>query len=193
MSNFKGLALANQQPVNNDLVWDITAFRERKLAAYFVKSFENLFCVFSGTVSQLYTNYTINFLEHNPSKIIILPNQYMYHDTFNRVPDNAIVETRIQLVRCGEKAEPMLRIPFRAGNKNYHTLPLDIGLNFIRRCYAKEDPFLPLLVKGDLRELNLSTHYLQLHRISLLALNCMSQFERDGIKSSITKKLRMIK
>jgi hypothetical protein len=178
---------------NSDLVWDITEFRERKRAALFIKSFENSFCVFSGSVNQLYTNYTINFPESNPSKIIILPNQYKYHDTYNLVPEPAIVQTRIQLVRQGDHAEPMLRIPFRAGKKNYHTLPLSTGLNIVRRFFGREDPFLPVLVKGDLRELDIRTPYLQLHRICLPQLAKMSLFDRAGIMNAINKKLRFIK
>lgn len=184
--------LKHKQEVNSDLVWDITEFRERKKAALFVKSFEKYFCVFSGSVNQLYTNYTINFPEVDPSKIIILPNQYRYHDTYNCVPEIAVRQTNLQVVRIGEKAEPMIRIPFRAGNKNHHTLPLHIGLNFVRRSCAKDDPFLPVLVKGDLRELDISTPYLQLHRLSISALAAMSRFEQEGIKNSIVSKLRFI-
>lgn len=193
MNRHKGTLYASQIEVNNDLTWDITEFRERKKAAMFIKSFENSFCVFSGTVNQLYTSYTINFPEVNPSKIIILPDQYKYHDTFNLVPESAVIKTRFQIVRQGDKLEPMIRIPFRAGNKCFHTLPLSVGLNFINRHYGKDDPFLPLLVKGDLRELDLSTHYLQLHRISLLGLQGMSQYQKEDIKRSISKKLRFIK
>lgn len=178
---------------NSDLVWDITEFRERKRAALFIKSFENSFCVFSGSVNQLYTNYTINFPESNPSKIIILPNQYRYHDTFNSVPEPSVIETRIQLVRQGDNAEPMLRIPFKAGKKRYHTVPLSTGLNIVRRFFGRDDPFLPVLVKGDLRELDISTPFLQLHRIRLPELLKMSLFERSGIMNAINKKLRFIK
>lgn len=183
----------NPSSNNNDLVWDIAEFRQRKKAAIFVQSFENSFCVFSSTVNQLYTNYSIHFPEADPSNIIILPNQYCYHDTYNNIVEVAVKETKIQIVRDSKHLEPLIRIPYKAGNRVYHTFPLAIGLNFVRRNSPKDDPFLPVLAKGDLRELDLSTPYLQLHRISLLELGYMSVFERNGIKDTVSRKLRFIK
>ncbi|MEK9711259.1 MAG: hypothetical protein VW258_01720, partial [Thalassolituus sp.] len=51
------------QQQNSDLVWDLEKINQHKRAMSFVKQFENRFCVFSSSVRQLYTNYSIFFPE----------------------------------------------------------------------------------------------------------------------------------
>ena len=46
---------------NSDLVWNLEKINQHKRAMNFVKQFENRFCVFSSSVRQLYTNYSIFF------------------------------------------------------------------------------------------------------------------------------------
>ena len=54
------------------------------------------------------------------------------------------------------------------------------------------DEFLPLLVKGDLREFDQQLPYLHLHRLQLAKLPLLSNFEREDIRQSITRKLLLL-
>src|SRR5690554_6600039 len=72
---------------NNDLVWNLEAFKQRQRAQDFVLGFENKICVYSGSVSQLYTNYNIFFPKEENRKLVILPNPYAQHDNFNGIDE----------------------------------------------------------------------------------------------------------
>ena len=52
--------------------------------------------------------------------------------------------------------------------------------------------FLPILVKGDLREFDQRTPYLHLHRLVLGDLPHLSGFERGDLQNTVTKKLLML-
>jgi hypothetical protein len=54
------------------------------------------------------------------------------------------------------------------------------------------DLFLPVLVKGDLREFNQQMPYLHLHRLQVARLTRLSSFERDDIQHTITRKLLLL-
>lgn len=178
---------------NNDLVWNLDDFRERKHAANFVKGFEKSFCVFSSSVNQLYSSYSIEFTELNPKNILIIPNPYKYHDTFNAIPEHAVMKTNVQVVRSKGTQEVFIRIPFKAGRKTHHVLPFQKGMELIHKQSHASNPFLPVLIKGDLRALDVSTPYLHLHRISLPALKSLSKFEYGVIKDTILTKLCTIR
>ena len=51
------------------------------------------------------------------------------------------------------------------------------------------DVFLPVLIKGDLREFNQKMPYIHLHRLQVQKLTRLSSFERHDIQQGITRKL----
>ena len=58
--------MAILQPSHNnneitDLVWTLDEFAHQKLAANFVKRFHSKLCIYSGSVEQLHTNYSLEF------------------------------------------------------------------------------------------------------------------------------------
>lgn len=57
------------------------------------------------------------------------------------------------------------------------------------RTRHSEDPFLPMLVKGDLREFNASMPCLHLHRVKLANLTHRSEFEKTSIRNAIVDKM----
>ena len=182
----------NTAATNNDLVWDLEEFHQRQLAAQFVKHFENKLCVYSGSVEQLYSNYNIYFPEDEGRNMVILPDPYAYHDTFQGVPESAIQRTGITIVP-GElvgKKGLHLSIPFRAGAKRkYRIVPLHAGLRAINQQRPDDKPFLPIVMKGDLRELKQNVPCLHLHSIKLDQLVSRSSMERNGIRKVISEKL----
>ena len=176
---------------NNDLVWDLDAFNQRQRAIDFVLGFENKLCVFSNSVAQLYTNYNIFFPREEARKLVILPNPYAPHDTFNGIDDVAVTATGMEIIPGIFKEKPtlFLRIPFKRGPIKHRTIPLQMGLKVVQQQCSPENPFLPVLMKGDLRELDASTPCLHLHRIHLDRLPSHSGLERSYIEKVIRQRL----
>jgi len=179
---------------NKDLIWDLDAFNQRQQAVDFVMGFENKLCVFSGGVGQLYTNYNIFFPKEEDRKLVILPNPYSPHDTFNGIPASSVVSTGMEVLPGVHQSKRclLLRIPFRSGTVKYRTVPLQMGLHIIKQQRPGK-PFLPVLMKGDLRELEASTPCLHLHAIQLDKLVEHSTLERNGIQKVIEQRLALLK
>ncbi len=180
---------------NKDLIWDLDAFHSRQLAANFIKRFENKLCVYSSSVEQLYTNYTIYFPEDEGRRMVILPDPYAYHDTFQNIPERAITKTGMNIVP-GEvvgKAGLYLTVPtVNNGVRKSKVIPLQSALRVINSKRPLDNPFLPVLIKGDLREFQQRMPMLHLHSIKLNELGQRSQLERDGIRRVIERKLPSI-
>ena len=68
-----------------------------------------------------------------------------------------------------------------------------MGLHIIKQQRPASKPFLPLLMKGDLRELEASTPCLHLHAIQLDKLVDHSALERNGIQKVIEQRLSLLK
>ncbi len=174
---------------NNDLVWDLDAFNQRQRAIDFVMGFENKLCVFSNSVEQLYTNYNIFFPREEARKLVILPNPYAHHDTFNGIPESAVTATGMEIIPGIFKGKSILflRIPFKQGTVK--AVPLQMGLRVVQQQCPPERPFLPVLMKGDLRELDQSIPCLHLHRIHINRLVEHSTLDKNDIEKVIKKRL----
>jgi len=179
---------------NKDLVWDLDSFNQRKKAIDFVLGFENKLSVYSASVEQLYTNYNIFFPKEEDRKLVILPNPYSPHDTFNGIPTLSVVPTGMEIIPGLHegKLRLLLRIPFKSGQVKYRTVPLQQGLQIIKQ-QRPNLPFLPVLMKGDLRELDSHTPCLHLHAILLDRLQDHSALERSGIQKVIEERLRVLR
>jgi hypothetical protein len=181
---------ANQQR-NADLVWDLNKFSKHRKAMDFVKKFENKLCVFSNTVEQMYTNYSIFFPEDTDRQMVILPDPYAFHDTFHHLKDNAVQSTGLHIIPGNLIGKQGLYLVISHKDKNVRSVPIPFqaGMRQILRRSNSDDPFLPVLMKGDLREFNNQLPCLHLHRLRLNKLEALSELERSGIKSVITDKL----
>ena len=176
---------------NKDLVWDLEAFNQRQGAIAVVLCLENRLCVFSGSVEQLYTNYNIFFPKEEDRKLVILPNPYAPHDTFNGIPAESVTATGLNIIPGIHEGKPalFLSIPFRGGQSKFKNVPLQMGLRVVRQQLPANKPFLPVLMKGDLRELDASTPCLHLHAIHLDRLIEHSELERKSIQKVIEQRL----
>lgn len=180
---------------NKDLVWDLDTFSQRQQAIDFVMGFENKLCVYSSSVEQLYTNYNLFFPKEENRKLVVLPNPYAHHDTYNSIPEQAIVATGLNVIP-GEmvgKRGTHLSIPFRSGKTRYRAVPIQVGLRVVNQHRPPENPLLPVVMKGDLRELNASTPCLHLHSINLDSLTRISNLEQQTIRKVIIDRMAMIK
>lgn len=179
----------NQQ--NADLVWDLNALNQHQRAMNFVKQFENRLCVFSGSVKQLYTNYSIFFPEEASRQMVILPDPYAFHDTFSHMDASAVQSTGLHVIPGNLIGKEGLYLVISHKNKNVRSVPIPFqeGMRQILRRSNDEDPFLPVLMKGDLREFNDKLPCLHLNRLRLKELSGLSGLEREGIRAVITDKL----
>ncbi len=177
---------------NKDLVWDLDSLNQRQQAIDFVMGFENKICIYSGTVEQLYTNYNIFFPKEESRKLVILPNPYAHHDTYQGIPEGAVTATGLHIIPGGDPHSPTLQltIPFKSGKTKYRMVPLQVGLKVINQRRPKNSPLLPVVMKGDLRELDSKTPCLHLHCIHLGRLESMSALDSNSIRGVISERLQ---
>ncbi len=176
---------------NKDLIWDLDMFSQRKRAHEFVLNFENKLCVFSGSVRQLYTNYNIFMPAEENSRLVILPNPYAHHDIFQNVAEDAIKPTGLYIVPGG-KGELLLRIPLRSKEEPFRSVPLQVGFRLVNQRRPSNLPILPVLVKGDLRELNAKTPCLHLHSVTLKCIDNLSTLELNDLRRVILDRLALL-
>lgn len=181
----------NQTQQNSDLVWDLQKIHQHQRALSFVKQFENRFCVFSSTVRQLYTNYSIFFPEEANRQLVILPDPYAFHDTFSHLNPDAVQSTGLHIIPGNLIGKQGLYLVISHKDKNVRSVPIPFqeGIRQILRRSNSSDPFLPVLMKGDLREFNDKMPCLHLNRLRLKELPKLSALEREGIRTIITDKL----
>lgn len=177
---------------NKDLVWDLEKFQKRQMAQSFVMGFENKLCVYSAAVQQIYSNYNIFFPKEENRKLVILPNPYAHHDTFHSIPEVAVKPTGLLLVPADEN-DPRGRlnmiIPFKGAQQKHKKVPLEVGLQLIKSKRPPDKPFLPVLMKGDLRELSTNMPCLHLHSLSISVLGDISELEVSDIKKVVQRGL----
>lgn len=178
---------------NKDLVWDLDAFQKRQAAQEFVMGFENKLCVYSASVEQLYTNYNIFFPKEESRKLVILPNPYAHHDTFTGVAEASVRATGLFVVPAdpGDRLGRLnIILPLKGENANRRRVPLEVGLRLINQKRPLDKPFLPVLMKGDLRELDPNTPCLHLHMLQLSTLPRLSGLEVKDIQQVILDRLQ---
>lgn len=181
-------------PENPDLAWDLDDFNHRERAMAFVKQFETTMCVYSPSVEQLYTNYTMYFPQEWHRKLVILPDPAAFHDTFFHIQTEAVVSTGLYIVPGELLGRPGL---YLANVKQNRTLgdrqvPFEAGLRAIMNKRAGDDEFLPVLAKGDLREFEQSWPVLHLHRIKPKVLSRLSALDRNSLATVIQEKLEAL-
>lgn len=174
-------------PASEHLVWSLDKLSDHQRATRFAMQFQKTLCVYSGPVQQLYTNYEIIVPEGNDRKLLILPNPYAFHDTFNHIPEASVKVTGF-LILPDDKGGLLLHLPLKDGSSK--DVPLKVALNAIRKRARPDDPFLPVVTKGDLRELDKSKPALHLHRICLPILTKQSDMEKRGIQKVIEERLK---
>ena len=180
---------------NQDLIWDLDSMRRRELAERFIKLFENRLCVYSESVGQLYTNYSLHFPIELGRKMVVLPNPYAFHDTLHGIDAQAIRKTGLCIHLGKNQGKPglLLSTQIKGGGLAPKSMPFKPALAQIISNQKKVgDLFLPVLMKGDLREFNQQMPYLHLHRLQVARLTRLSSFERDDIQQTITRKLLLL-
>jgi hypothetical protein len=178
-------------PENPDLEWDLEDFNNRQRAMDFVTQFEETMCVYSPSVEQIYTTYNMFFPREWDSKMVILPDQGAYHDTFFHIASAAVVATGLYVIPGELIGKTGL---FLANINDERSLgdrqfPFESAMRTIISNRPDDDPFLPVLAKGDLRELEKSWPVMHLHRVRPGVLAKISDLDRTSLYNVINEKL----
>lgn len=195
MSSMEHQEVDLSKPQNQDLIWDLDNIARRELAERFIKLFENRLCVYSESTRQLYTNYDLHFPSDLGRKMVVLPNPYAFHDTLHGIEAQAIRKTGLCVLPGVVLKKPglLLTTMIKEGGPAPKTMQFKPALAQIISNQKKAgDIFLPIMIKGDLREFNQQMPYIHLHRLQVSRLTRLSTFERDDIQQTITRKLLML-
>ena len=181
-------------PTNNDLAWDLDDFSQAQRAMDFVLQFEHTLCVYSPSVEQIYSTYNMFFPQDWDRKLVILPDAGAFHDTFFHVDNSAVTATGLYIIpgQLLDKEGLYLANVDSDRNLGARQLPFEAGMRVIMQKRAKDDPFLPVLAKGDLRELEQSWPVLHLHRVNPSAIVKMSELDRTNLTNVVTEKLESL-
>ncbi|MEM1437011.1 MAG: hypothetical protein AAGG11_23385 [Pseudomonadota bacterium] len=175
---------------NPDLAWDLDFIHQQR-AMDFLLQFEETLCVYSPSVRQIYSNYNIYFPKDWGSKAVILPDPNAFHDTFNFVERDSIVATGLHIIPGDmiKKSGLYLANVNQDRSLGNRQIPFVQGMRAVIQQRPDEDPFLPILAKGDLREFEQSWPVLHLHRVRLGEMDNLSQMDRRSIAEAIREKL----
>ena len=135
-----------------DLVWNLKHLTEKEKAANFLRLFERSLCVFSTSVSQLYADYSISKINHQAGNLVVLPNPYAAHDTFQSVTGEAVVGTGLFIVpgeAVGKESGLYLMKHNRKLGK-FSSLPLAAGIERVVQNMPADNPFLPTVFGSPL-------------------------------------------
>ena len=186
--------MAMEIPTNDDLAWDLEDFSQAQRAMDFVLQFETTLVVYSPSVEQIYTTYNMFFPDDWDRKLVILPDAGAFHDTFFHITRASVTATGLYVVPGELIGKEGLYLANMDANRNMgpKQIPFEAGMRAIMAKRPKEDPFLPVLAKGDLRELEQSWPVLHLHRVKPAVIENMSALDRTSLTNVITEKLESL-
>lgn len=181
---------------NQDLVWSLGDKQYAESTFGFLKRFESALCLFSNTVSQLYSNYEIVHFGHEGTKLVALPNAFAAHDTFNNVEPDAVEPTGLYIIpsELAKSVETCgLLLLYKCGKTGARkTVPLADGLARITKRYMPNEPFLPVMINRDLRSLKGSIPAMHLHRLRVDKLLKLSNLEKQDILNTVNVKMKAL-
>lgn len=186
--------MSTELPTNSDLAWDLDDFNEAQRAMDFVLQFEQTLCVYSPSVEQIYSNYNVYFPEDWDRKLVILPDASAFHDTFFHVQPSAVTATGLYIIpgELIDKEGLYLANIDESRSLGKRQIPFVAGMQAIIRKRPGNDPFLPVLAKGDLREMEQNWPVLHLHRVKPSVIENLSELDRSNLRSVISEKLESL-
>jgi len=184
----------NSLPENPDLAWDLGEGIDRERAIDFIMQFETTLCVYSASVEKLYSTYNIFFPREYHRKMVILPDPAAFHDTFSGVVGGAVQMTGLYIIPDELISEQGLYLANVKKDRSLgdRRIPFEEGMRALMRNRPADDPFLPVLAKGDLRGFEESWPVLHLHRVKLSELGERSELDRTNIRNAVVEKLESL-
>jgi len=170
---------------NLDLEWSMTHIFNRDTAYDFVQEFQQLLCVYSPTVSQVYANY--EFYYDGDDTLLVLPNPYAHHDTFYHIDIESACRTQMQIIpgEIVKRSGYQLLVRGSSESGNNQVMPLEEALKYMFSHIQEQHGALPVLMNGDLKELKRTCPFLNLHMIRTDKLTSLSQFEIESIRQTV--------
>lgn len=187
--------MSTAMPTNADLAWDLDDFGQAQRAMDFVLQFETTLCVYSPSVDQIYTTYNMFFPDDWDRRLVILPDAGAYHDTFYHINRSAVTATGLHIVPgelLGRNGLYLANVDEDSRSLGKRQIPFEPAMRAINSMRPKDDPFLPALAKGDLRELEQSWPVLHLHRVNPARIEKMSALDRSSLTGVISEKLESL-
>jgi hypothetical protein len=175
----------------SDLVWSLDNISDKEKAASFLRLFERSLCVFSAAVSQLYASYSISQLSQTAGTLVVIPDPYASHDTFQSITEHAVAGTGLFIIpgEAIKKSGGLYLMHRSRKTGKYNTIPLHDGIRRMSASMADNNPFLPVITNKDLRELPNRAPILHLHRLDIRKLDHLSTFQINDISRTITDKM----
>lgn len=177
------------QPLTDDLRWNLQDLKRPDRALALLREFRSSFCVYSSEACQLHADYDL-MASCDLDYIDIMPGAM--HDTFYDIPAECVVATGIKIFP-GEIIESSGRhIAWRESDSSgIRVEKLGSGLSLLLKGVDSVEPFLPVLMRGDLREfVRNSQPYLHLHRLSPAALaHNQTRFMQMQVRETIRDKV----
>lgn len=177
---------------HGDLAWDLDAITDRCQAIAFLQRFENRLCIYSAYAQKLYSHYSFVIPQTAEGGITLLPDEQAWRATFHDIPAQAVEPTGVHILP-GEtlgQAGLYLRVPSENRLVASKELPFRAGLKLlVQRYQARGEPFLPVLIKEELREFEARMPSLHLHRINPARLSQGSPVDIAGIERAIVEHL----
>ncbi len=187
--------MATELPANDDLAWDLDDFAQAQRAMDFVLQFETTLCVYSPSVEQIYSTYNMFFPDDWDRKLVILPDAGAFHDTFYHVNRSAVTATGLNIIPgelVGKTGLYLANVDEATRGLGPRQVPFEAGMRAIMKARSAKDPFLPVLAKGDLRELEQSWPVLHLHRVNPAVVENMSELDRSNLTNVVMEKLESL-
>ena len=191
----KGSVMDNAAlPENPDLAWDISEGIDRERAIDFIMQFETTLCIYSASVEKLYSTFNIYFPREYHRKMVILPDPAAFHDTFSGITTHAVQMTGLYIIPGELISEQGLYLANVKKDRSLgdRRIPFESGMRKLMRNRPNDDPFLPVLAKGDLRGFEEAWPVLHLHRVKLSELGERSELDRTNIRNAVMEKLESL-
>lgn len=163
---------------DDQLVWELGALSDPDRAGRFASRCRKAFSVYSPQTTQIYARYEILIPAGGPRRLLIMPNRHAVQDIFARIPTAAITPTNL-FVKAGEGND--INMVMQMNSQKQHVLPLDVGLKLVQQKLGPSNPFLPVLAKGNLREIEPAVPVMHLHRLQLDKIDDYSEEERFSL------------
>jgi hypothetical protein len=179
---------------NPDLEWELGEGIDRERAIDFIMQFETTLCVYSASVEKLYSTYNIYFPREYHRKMVILPDPAAFHDTFSGIVTEAVQMTGLYIIPGELINEQGLYLANVKKDRSLgeRRIPFESGMRALLGNRPENDPFLPVLAKGDLRGFEESWPVLHLHRVKLSELSQRSELDRTNIRNAVMEKLESL-
>lgn len=174
----------------HDMILNLDEINFKQRAAGFMQRFQKALCVFSGSVNQLYSNYQIEVLNKDFSRLAVQPDYYAYHDIFQAIDESAVLPTGLYIMPGESVGKDGLLLAQQNTQGKLVVSELADGIRKIQANFTKEAPFLPVIRNTDLREFRRQAPMIHLHRIHTEELRQeLSGFQVRDIQRTIIEKI----